>query len=167
MRLLEILPADLLLIWAHGVIPELIENVTHGPSHVAMFVNAERLEEAQGGRSIGECALSLYLQSGARLEVWGDPSLTDAERAEMVRFAHTLYGKRYDYALIPLELLHFECGLPLGWYHNDDAFICSGDIDTVARHVGHIWSKTANPAPVDFIQGGVLQKKGDLSLKVV
>lgn len=159
---MQIFPGDVLFVWGNGPIDHIIEGVTDGPSHVALFVNPNTVEESQGGRLAGEQDLSFYLQGNACLEVWEDPTLTDEERAEMVSFAHTLYGKRYDYVLIPLELLHFECGLPLGWYHNDDTLICSGDVYAVGQHVKRVWSKVPNPAPVDLIRGGTLQKKGNL-----
>lgn len=152
-------PGDVLFVWGNSLIDKGIEIITHGPSHCAMFVNTTELEEAQRGRSIGEIDLSFYLGQNIRLEVWGDPTLTDGECAEMVTFAYTLYGKNYDNVLIPLELLHFECGLPLGWYHNDKGYICSGDVDTIARHENRLWSKVPNPAPVDLLNGGVLKFK--------
>lgn len=157
-----ILPADVLFVWSKGFISEAIECVTHGPSHCAMFVSGKIVEEAQGGRKVGECDLSFYTSSTDRLEVWGDPELTDTQRRDMVEFAHTLYGKRYDYKLIPLELLHFELGLSLGWYHDPDEEICSVNINTIALRQGRKWSKVSNPAPVDLLKGGVLKKKLDL-----
>jgi hypothetical protein len=156
---LNVKPGDVLFVWGHGFFPDMIEIITHGPSHVAMFINPTRLEEAQAGEPTGEIDLSFYLNGNARLEVWGDPTLTDTERLEMVKFAHTLYGKKYDYILIPLELAHFKLGLPLGWYHNPNKYICSDDVYTVALHVNHIWSKVPKPAPIDLINGGILQKK--------
>lgn len=164
---LDIKPGDVLFVRGSGFIPEIIEYVTHGPSHAAMFVDTNRLEEAQGGRPLGEIDLSFYLDGKTKLEVWEDDSLTDSERAKMVSFAHTLYGEKYDYMLIPLEFLHFECGLPLGWYHHPNSDICSTDIYDVAAHVGHIWSKVPNPAPVDLLHGEILKKKFDLQIPAV
>lgn len=159
---MEIKPGDVLFVWGNTFIDKEIEAVTHGPSHCALFVNATTVEEAQGGRTVGECDLSFYLRGDARLEVWTDETLTDVERAEMVQFAHTLYGERYDYVLIPLEFMHWEFGLPLGWYHNDDEMICSGDVDKVAQHVGRRWTDEPNPSPADLWRGGALKKKVDL-----
>jgi hypothetical protein len=81
----------------------------------------------------------------------------------MVAFAHTIFGEQYGYVLIPLELLHFELGLPLGWYHHPRSDICSTDVERIVQHVGRSWSKVPNPAPVDLMQGGVLHKKLDLA----
>lgn len=159
----EIKTGDVLVVYGTSLIDRGIELAEHGgPSHVALFLTPTELQEAQGGRTVGECDLSFYLNSNAKLEVWRDPTLADAERAEMIRFAHTLYGERYDYALIPLEFLHLECGLPLGWYHNKDSMICSVDVERIAEHVGRKWSKAPNPAPVDLVNGGMLIKVGDL-----
>lgn len=162
---MNILPGDVLVQYGNVFFNKIIEQVTHGPSHVALFLTPTILEEAQAGRKAGEIDLSFFTDGNARLEVWGDPALTDAERAEMVSYAHQLYGTKYDYVLMPLELLHFELGLPLGWYHNTDALICSNDVDKIAQHVGRHWSQVPNPAPVDLITGGVLVKKGELHSK--
>jgi len=156
-------PADVLFVWGGGLIDDTIEIVTHGPSHVALFINESTLCEAQLGRSIGECPVSLYTSKDCRLEVWTDPTLTVDDRSAMVSYAKTLYGEHYDYLLIPLELLHFTVYEKLSWYRENKHRICSTYIDAVAQHVKHQLAKVANPAPVDLLNGGVLQRKGVLT----
>jgi hypothetical protein len=152
-------PGDLLFVWGDSFIENGIEWVTHGPSHVAMFKNENTLIEAQTGRPVGEIDLSFYLGKKCRLEVWEDPTLTDPERTEMINFARTLYGTEYDDFLIPLELLHFECGLDLHWYHEKNRRICSTLMDQIGKYVNRKWSQVMNPAPVDLTDGGILTFK--------
>lgn len=161
---MQIQPGDLLFVWGHGLIAGAIEHITHGPSHVALFIDENTICEAQGGRLVGEQDLSFYLDSGARLEVWSDPTLTDLERTRMVAYAKQMYGTHYDYWLILLEALHFETGMKIDWYKNNQHLICSLFGYIVAKRVGHIWSQDPNPAPVDLLNGGVLVKKGELTL---
>jgi uncharacterized protein YycO len=143
-------PGDLLFVWGNGWIPDAIEFVTKGPSHVALFVDSDTVAESQGGRDIGEQSLSYYTSGDVeRLEIWRDETLTDDERAEMVRYAKSMYGQPYDYALIPLEFAHFVAGVNIDWYHETNGHICSTYVCEVAEHVGHRWAYSKNPAPVD------------------
>jgi hypothetical protein len=159
---LDIKPGDVLFVWGRGIVADLIEDITNGPSHVALFLNENTLIEAQGGRLVGECSLSFYLDGKTRCEVWGDPELTDEQRQQMIENASTLYGTPYDYLLIPAEFLHFEIGLKLNWFHEHKHLICSSFVDSCGQSVGKLWTTIPNPAPVDLMRGGVLQKKGDL-----
>jgi hypothetical protein len=144
-----------------------IELVTHGPSHVAMFKEEQILIEANGGRLVGEVALQFYLDGHTRCEVWRDPSLTDDERQKMIEYAKTLYGIPYDYMLIPLELLHYETGIPIDWYKENHHLICSSAVYDIAAHVGLKWAASAVCAPEGLIDFGTLKKKFDLQLPVV
>jgi hypothetical protein len=155
---MDVKPGDVLFVWGDGLISDIIEWVTDGPAHVALFIDEHTVAEAQGGRSIGERPLSYYLENAERLEVWRDETLTDAERAEMIRYARTLYGSPYDYALIPLEFAHFELGVDIGWYHENRGRICSTYVCECAAHVGRKWANTPNPAPVDDMKGGKLAR---------
>jgi hypothetical protein len=155
-------PGDVLFIWGTGIIADLIEEITNGPSHVGIFKDENTIIEARGGRLIGEQDLSFYLSNAERLEVWTDPELTDGQRQQMIESAATLYGTPYDYLLIPAEFLHFELGLKLNWFHENKARICSTFAEDVANLAGRQWTVAVNPAPVDLMRGGVLQKKGDL-----
>lgn len=160
---MDLRPGDLLFVWASELITEFIQEVTDGPSHVAMIIDDETVCEAQAGRLSGEERLTFYTEGEfERLELWRDFTLTDAERSRMVETAKALYGIPYDYKLILLELAHFEWHTGLGWYQEDDSMICSTYMNVVARSVGRIWSKVPNPAPVDLLEGGALLKVGDL-----
>lgn len=160
---MEILAGDVLFVWGDGLFDHAIEYVTHGPSHCALFINDTTLAEANAGRTIGECTLDDYLSRGGRLEVWGDPTLTDDDRAKLVEYAKSLYGVPYDYLLIPLEFIHFEFGAKIDWFREHHHRICSTYIYDAARHVGKTWAAHANPAPVDLLQYGALQLKGALT----
>lgn len=149
-------PGDLLFVWGDSFIEKGIEWVTHGPSHCAMFIDENTLIEAQAGHPVGEIDLSFYLGKKCKLEVWEDHSLLGWERGKLIDQAQKSKGIPYDNLLIPLELLHFECGLDLHWYHENNRRICSTFIDEAAKQTGRKWSKVPNPSPVDLLQGGVL-----------
>lgn len=164
---MDIKPVELLFVWGSGLIDDTIEAVTHGPSHVAMFKDEITVIEAQAGRTVGEAALSFYLDRKCRIEVWTDPELTDEQRQSMIEYAKKLYGIPYDYILIPLEFLHFKALLPLDWYKENHHRICSSLIYNIADHAGRRWAYGPNCAPVDLMNFGTLQKKSDLPSKAV
>lgn len=155
---MEIKSGDLLFVWGKSLISESIEFVTHGSSHVAMFINNSNICEAQGGRVIGESNLSSYTNEHTYLEIWRDNTLTEEDKTKMVEFAKSQYGKKYDYILIPLELFHYELGLPLDWYDEHGKFICSTYVNAIGNSVSRKWSKVINPAPKDDENEDELQK---------
>jgi hypothetical protein len=153
---MDIKPGDILFVWGTSFVDRGIELVTHGPSHVAMFVNENTVCEAQGGRTVGETALSFY--DSDTIEVWRDMTLTDDDRQSMLTFAKQLYGTPYDYALLPLAGLSAEFGISDAWYHENGRFICSTFVANVAEHVGRHWARGVNPVPVDLQTSGELTK---------
>ncbi len=155
---MEIKSGDLLFVWGSSLMNKGIEFVTHGSSHVAMFINSHTLCEAQGGRGVGESNLSAYTNSGDYLEIWRDNTLAEEELNKMIQFAKSQYGKKYDYILIPLEFFHYEFGLPLDWYKEHGKYICSTYINAIGNSVGRKWSKVMNPAPKDDENEDQLQK---------
>lgn len=147
-----ILPGDVLFIWGDDPVDNLIEGITDGPSHCAMFIDSEVICEAQRGRPVGERPFSFY--EGTRYEIWRDPSVDPS----IVELAKKFYGDGYDYWVILLEFLRFEFHLSTGWYHEKDEFICSTFLSEVAKRVGRQWASVLNPAPVDLMNGGILQR---------
>lgn len=158
---MDLKPGDLLFVWGNNLVEEIIEHVTHGPSHCSMFIDENTLIEAQYGREVGTQNLSFYLSQNCRLEVWEDPSLLGWERGKLIDQAQKAKGVPYDNLLIPLELLHFECGLDLRWYHDNKGRICSTLIYQLGKSVGRKWSKVLNPAPINLMDGGILTLKED------
>jgi hypothetical protein len=155
-------PGDVLFVWKHSLLSDLIEAITNGPSHVGIFKDENTIIDAQGGRLVGECSLSFYLDGKTRCEVWTDPELTEGQRQQMIEYAKTLYGVPYDYMLIPLELLHYEAGVKIDWFKETHHFICSSLVYDLAAHVGLKWADSAVCAPEGLIDFSKLQKKGDL-----
>ena len=152
---------DILFVTGDTLVDLGIEFVSHGDvSHVAIFIGEDKLFEAQGGRTLGECDLSFYLNDDkvTRLEVWQDTTLTDEERGQIVEFAKSMTGVPYDYTVIPLEVLHFELGVKLDWYRNHK-LDCSEFVNACGEKVGRKWSKVTHPAPSELKNGGVLKRK--------
>jgi hypothetical protein len=162
LELNEIKPGDVLFVWGVGTLERIIESVTHGPSHCALFINENTVAEAQGGRTTGTESIASYLDSTKHLEVWRDESLTDAERASMVEYARAHFGIHYDYLSILAELAHFELGVKLDDYHEGNRRICSTYVTDIAKSVGRQWARVSVPAPVDVLNGGELKRKGVL-----
>jgi hypothetical protein len=157
---MNIKKGDLLFVYGNSFIDHAIEHVTHGASHVAMFVDDGRtLCEAQGGREIGEVGLSFYLDKKCRLEVWHDPTLTDNERVKIVEYAKMFYGEGYDYPLILFQLFHFELGLDIEWYRENHHLICSTYMALLPKKVKKKWSHSNLPAPYDLQHDGYLKYK--------
>lgn len=150
---------DVLAVTGRDWIDKGIEWISHSKySHVAIFISEDKLFEAQGGRTLGECDLSYYLDSDsvARLEVWSDPTLTDSEREEIVKFAKSMNGIPYDHTVIPLEIAHFELGVKLDWYKSGK-LDCSEFVNACGEHVGKHWANVSHPAPCEDIEGGKLE----------
>ncbi len=162
-----ILPGDVLFIYGNSFVDRGIELVTRGPSHCAIFKEESIVIEANGGRTVGETASSFYLDGITRCEVWSDPTLTDVQRKQMIEYAKTLYGTPYDYVLIPLEMMHYDIGLPIDWYKENHHLICSSLVYDVAAHIGLKWASSKVCAPEGLLDFGVLKKKFDLQLPAV
>lgn len=157
---MEILPGDILFVWGVSPTEKVIEFVTHGPSHCALFLDSETLAEAAPGRKIGKALLSDYVKSGDRLEVWSDDTLTPKDREKIVSFAKSLFGTSYDYLAILAELLRFEAALPINSFHEGKKRICSSYVYDCGKSIGKEWSNIKTPAPVDLLEGGILNPKG-------
>lgn len=163
MKTSEILQGDVLFVWGKRFIEEAIEHVTHGASHCALFVDSETLVEAQGGRTTGSSPLSSYLNTGDRLEVWRDLTLTDDERSQIVKFAKDHFGIKYDYMAILEELVHFELGISIDDYHEGKRRICSSFVNDCAKSIGHDWANIKHvPAPQDLLVSGKLTRIGNI-----
>lgn len=162
MDISKIKPGDVLFVWGNGLIEKAIEEITHGCSHCALFIDNNTLVEAQAGRKTGTIPLVEYLNSDKHLEVWRDESLTDDERNQMVAYAKDHFGIQYDYLAILVELARFELNFPLN-FHEGKRRICSSFINDIVKSVGHNWSSVIHtPAPVDLLNSGKLTRKGEL-----
>ena len=152
---MDVKTSDVLFLWGKGFIDDAIEVVTDGPSHVALFLTSIELAEAQGMRLAGPNLVSSYLKDPriTRMEVWTDWQLTSEERLIIANKARSLFGHKYDYFLIPLELAHFELGMKLNWYHEHSNLICSTFVETCAEAAKIKWANVPNPAPVDLMWG--------------
>lgn len=161
---MEILPGDVLFVWGNGPIEEVIEEVTHGPSHCALFINDKTVAEAQWNRKSGPTPIKDYLnEKGHRIEVWRDETLTDKERNKIIDYAKNHYGIEYDYLAILAELVHFELNVPIESFHEGKRRICSSYVYDCGKSVGRNWANISHtPAPVDLLIGGKLTKKGVL-----
>lgn len=157
---MEILPGDVLFVWGHDLVEEVVEWVTHGPSHCALFLDCNTLAEANVGKKTGETLLSDYVSSNKKLEVWRDESLTPQDKEQIVIFAKSIFGTSYDYLAILVELLRFEANLPITSFREGKKRICSSYVYNCAKSVGKEWTKIKTPAPVDLLGGGKLTLKG-------
>jgi hypothetical protein len=161
----EIKTGDVLFVWGNGPIDNAIEFVTHGPSHVAFFIDNQTVAEAQAGRTTGTSLTTDYLKEhDKQLEVWRDETLTEEERVKMVAYAKRHFGIHYDYLAILVELAHFELDLPINSFHEGKRRICSSYVNDIAKSVGRNWSSVPYaPAPVDLINSKKLTRKGALT----
>lgn len=160
----EIKPGDVLFEWGNGLIDDVIELVTHGPSHCAIFLDQTTLAEAQAGRTTGTSPLTDYLNDhDKKLEVWRDETLTDEDRLKMIEYAKLHFGTQYDYLAILVELARFKLDIPINSFHEGKRRICSSFVNDIAMSVGRNWSAVPYaPAPIDLLNSGKLTRKGAL-----
>ena len=164
MKTSDILVGDVLFCWGDGFLKDTIELVTHGAYHCAIFIDNETVAEAQGMRKSGTSSLSSYLESGDKLEVWRDTTLTDDERNQIVKYANNHFGIEYDYFAILMELIRFELGISITDFHEGKKRICSSFVNDCAKSVGKNWSNVDYvPAPIDLLKSGKLTFVGKLN----
>lgn len=162
MKTSEILKGDILFLFGKGFIKSSIEFITHGAYHTAIFIDSETLMESQSGRKSGTSPLSNYLNSGDKLEIWRDTTLTDQEREQIAKYALLHAGEEYDYTAIFEELLRYELHVNIDHYNEGNRRICSSFVNDCGNSVGKEWSKQHIPSPADLMYGNVLKKIGIL-----
>lgn len=92
---------DIIFVRGDDLLDELIEWAEDGVySHVALYVGDGFVIEATGGNRIKLARLSSY----ASYDV-GSVSMTDQQREDLIAYAMTQQGKRYDWALIGIIAL--------------------------------------------------------------
>lgn len=119
-------PGDILFVRTEGFIGAVIRWLTHSAvNHVALAVDERHIMEIQpeSGVRIIENPYSRYIR--ARLH----RALTEEEQAAIIRTAHDLVGRRYDWSLIGALLFRlFGWKTPL--FRDDPSrWICSEAVD--------------------------------------
>lgn len=163
MKTSEILKGDLLFLSGKGIIKSIIEEITNSRYyHCAIFIDKENVVEAQGGRKSGTTPLSYYLNSGDKLVVFRDVTLTDEERERIINYANSQSGLEYDYFGILAELARYELNISLDDYNEGKRRICSTFVNDCAKSVGRNWSNVHIPSPADLLNSGKLKRIGQL-----
>lgn len=99
-------PADLVFVKGCGPLSTEIERISGSSySHVAGIVKPNELVEAQALRATGYQALDTY---AGEYDIYTCDSLTDDERAAIVKWAIGQIGTPYNYADIGWEYFHYQ-----------------------------------------------------------
>jgi hypothetical protein len=138
--MVEIKPADLILVRGSDLIAEAIEGITHSPySHVAGLVKPNELIEAQAFRKTGYQGLDFY--DGAA-DAFTCDQLTDGQRAQIVSNVTAYVGTHYSYMLLLWELLRYSLGVIILPGVDWQPIICST-----------LWARAYRDAGIDLCPG--------------
>jgi cell wall-associated NlpC family hydrolase len=104
---------DLIFVRGTDTISRIIEWLTSSKySHVAMYIGNGEVIEAQRLRSVGLAPLSEY---DGKYDVYTCPTLTDDQRKQIIEYARSMGGIKYDYLDIARLFLRcvFRLELPI------------------------------------------------------
>ncbi len=154
----ELQLADLVFIRGTRWLDFPIKLVTNSQyTHVAGFVGAGNLIEAQGLRDTGYQPLEAY--SGA-LDVYRCRSLTQEQIEQILIYAHKQIGGKYDYILIGWEAMRHIFGVMLP-YGQSQRRICSTLWADAYKSAGvNLSPEHRYPTPADLVKSPRLRKIG-------
>lgn len=121
--MIELLPADIILVKGDNWFEKEIETITHSKyNHCAGVSLDGRLIEAQGGRKTGYVDISAY---EGQADVYRIIDLNDKQREQVVRDVMKQIGNGYDYFAIAWELARYEFHIELPFVELGHTSICS------------------------------------------
>lgn len=141
---------DLIFVRGDSWIDHEIESISHSPySHCAGFIGNNELVEAQGFRRTGFQSPSVYKGES---DIFTCDTLTDEQRAEIVKYVTAQVGGFYDYLLIGWEALRYIFHWMIPFAEPFHSRICST-----------LWSDAYRKVGVDLCPGIKLPTPGDLA----
>lgn len=121
--MMNLQPGDLIFVRGTGWIGKAIERITNSPySHVAVYVGAGNVIEAQGGRTVGFQRLSFY--EGCYDAYRTIKPLTEAEGTAIVNYLVSQIGGKYDYFDIFILFLRYKLKIRIPYVEAKHHFIC-------------------------------------------
>jgi hypothetical protein len=113
-------PGDLVFVWGTDFIPRVIEEITHGPSHVAIYIGNGKLVEAQGFTTVRIIDLSYYDSCVTKVIRFEDLA---ADKGVLWLLDEEL-GHEYDYWDIFVLFVQCAFCITIPW-HEGKRIICS------------------------------------------
>lgn len=158
--MVDILPGDLILVRGNYWLADLIEHISDSPYyHVAGVVKDNELIEANGFRKTGFQALDYY--SGVA-DVYRCPTLTDEQRAIIMKYVYKQIGTNYDYKLIVWEAIRYLTHILLPFKETKNR-ICSTLWSDAYLAAGiNLCPDLKYPSPGDLAQSKLLVKVGSI-----
>lgn len=118
----QIKTGDILFSFGKGIVGELIEDITSGPSHTCVISeDTTKVIEAQYRKVVGYCDISFY---SSNIKIYRLPN-TDENIDCGIKWLHQQFGRKYDDINIFILLLRCIFKLKIPW-HEIKKFICSG-----------------------------------------
>lgn len=156
----ELQLADLILVRGNQWVDLPVKLVTKSQyTHVAGYVGANKLIEAQGLRKTGYQGLQTYY--GA-CDIYRCPALNFSTSQQVILFSESKVGSHYDYPLLAWEFFRFTFGVMLPYVKNNRR-ICSTLWADAYKHAGvHLCPTQEYPTPSDLVKSPLLRKIGSL-----
>ena len=150
--------ADLLFIRGNQWIDLPVKLVTRSQyTHVAGYVGAGKLIEAQGLRKTGY--QDLYTYQGV-CDVYRYPGWTLERSEQIIAYSESKIGSRYDYTLLAWEFFRLSFGVILPYIKNNRR-ICSTLWADAYKHAGvNLCPSLEYPTPSDLVKSKLLRKIG-------
>lgn len=136
---------DIILVRDDEILGQLIDWAESGIySHVAIYIGDEKIIEAQGLKVVGITSLDTYPFYDV-----GSVDLSDEEREDLVRYALTQIGTRYDWLLIFLLFLRLKLHINVP-YKKRSRTICSTFVRDCFLHSGIKLTDIENCTPQEI-----------------
>ena len=158
--MIQLRPADLILVHGSTLIDRAIEDIEHSLYSHAAGVGFEpgELIEARGFRATGYQNLGAYQDDG---EAYVCNRLTDTQRTAIVDSVKQEIGKQYDYLLLIWELYRYVLHMTIPFKEPFHSRICSTLWADAYKSVGvDLCPGIRYPSPGDIAQSALLKKVG-------
>lgn len=156
---MELKPCDLILVRNHGLISDIIKEVTDSNySHVAGVISSDgkTLVEAEGFEKTGQVPLSKYT---GIYDVYRCEGLTKEESEKILGFINGQLNSHYDYFLLFIEFIRYVFHKTLPYKEPFGYSICSGLWSKAFRSVGiELTPDILYPSPKDISESKLLTK---------
>lgn len=113
-------PGDLVFVWGTGITSWAIEEITHGPSHVAIYIGNGKLIEAQGFTKVRIIDLSFYDDCITKVIRFEDLAVDKG----ILWLTNEELGREYDYRDIFILFVQCVFRIKIPW-HEGKRVLCS------------------------------------------
>lgn len=155
---LELKPCDLILVKNHGLVSDIIKDITDSNySHVAGVIDKNGiLVEAEGFEKTGKVSIDKYKDI---YDVYRYKGLTEEDSEKILGFINGQLNSHYDYFLLFIEFIRYVFHKTLPYKEPFGYSICSGLWSKAFRSVGiDLTPNILYPSPKDISESKLLTK---------